>query len=735
MSPARFTDWKTLLDARALVDRIRERSGGIPVGVKMSAQHVEADLDAALDLGIDYVILDGRGGGTGAAPTIFRDTISVPTMAALARARRHLDLAGARDVTLVATGGFRRAQDMVKALALGADAIAVSNVALQAIGCVGMRACHTDNCPMGIATQKPHLRARLPVQRAAEQLTRYLGAITELMVVLARACGHDSLSHFTPRDLTSWKRDVAELVGVSYAGVGRDAMTTRHELAPHRRPSPTRAACSTAIVDGRSVAVTRCGGRVGALDNHCPHQGGPLGEGSIENGLLRCPWHGYDYDPTTGAPPAGFSDAPVAYPVEERADGTYVELPDVAERPRSVSDVLVETLVAWGVDTVFGMVGHSNLGFAEALRKAEERGELRYIGIRHEGAAAFAASAYGKLTGRPAACFAIAGPGSTNLLTGLYDASLDGAPVLAISGQVPSKVLGRGAFQDVDLSAVFRDVAAVHGDRARRLRPRRAGGQRRQARAGRPRRRPPGAARRGAGRPVRRPARRPRGRRADLAVAPVGDALDAAVDRLRAARRPVIIVGQGARGAAHELRELAERLGAPVLTTFRAKGLVPDTHPLGAGVLGRSGTPVASWLMNESDLLLVVGASFANHTGIAPVQADRADRRRPSAIGRFHPVDVGILGDAAVSVRLLLDWLGRRRSAVDQRPDVAAPPGDLARGEGPPRRGRPGPRRRQRRRLRRPVRALPGGRRRSRSTSATTPTPSAATSRAPGSRC
>jgi methylamine---glutamate N-methyltransferase subunit C len=221
VSPARFPDWSTLLDARALVDEIRERSGGIPVGVKMSAQHIEADLDAALDVGVDYVILDGRGGGTGAAPTIFRDTISVPTMAALARARRHLDLAGARDVTLVATGGFRRAQDMVKAMALGADAIAVSNVALQAIGCVGMRACHTDNCPMGIATQKPHLRARLPVQRAAEQLTRYLGAITELMVVLARACGHDSLSHFTPRDLTSWKRDVAELVGVQYAGMPR----------------------------------------------------------------------------------------------------------------------------------------------------------------------------------------------------------------------------------------------------------------------------------------------------------------------------------------------------------------------------------------------------------------------------------------------------------------------------------------------------------------------------------
>ena len=127
---------------------------------------------------------------------------------------------------------------------------------------------------------------------------------------------------------------------------------------------PDEGRVRTAVVDGRSVALTRCGGRVGALDNHCPHQGGPLGEGSIENGLLRCPWHGYDYDPTTGRPPAGFSDAPVAYPVDERADGTYVQLPAVPQRPRTVSDVLVETLVAWGVDTVFGMVGHSNLGFA-----------------------------------------------------------------------------------------------------------------------------------------------------------------------------------------------------------------------------------------------------------------------------------------------------------------------------------------------------------------------------------
>ncbi|MCU1354022.1 MAG: pyruvate oxidase, partial [Acidimicrobiales bacterium] len=212
-------------------------------------------------------------------------------------------------------------------------------------------------------------------------------------------------------------------------------------------------------VDRHTICLTRCGDAYGALDNRCPHQGGPLGEGSIEGGLLRCPWHGYDYDPITGRPPPGFSDAPAAHPVKVRDGGVWVALPRWTPHERTVADVMAETLVAWGIDTVFGMVGHSNLGFADALRRQEEAGRLRYIGIRHEGAAAFAASGYAKLTGRPAACFAIAGPGSTNLLTGLYDAKVDRAPVVAISGQVPSKVLGRGAFQDLDLSAAFGDVA------------------------------------------------------------------------------------------------------------------------------------------------------------------------------------------------------------------------------------------------------------------------------------
>ena len=144
--------------------------GGIPIGAKLSAQHIEADIDAALEIGVDYIILDGRGGGTGAAPLLFRDNISVPTIPALARARRHLDRARPARRHARVTGGLRDAADFAKALALGADAVAIANSAIQAIGCLGMRACHTNNCPVGIATQKPHLRARLPVDEAAQRL-------------------------------------------------------------------------------------------------------------------------------------------------------------------------------------------------------------------------------------------------------------------------------------------------------------------------------------------------------------------------------------------------------------------------------------------------------------------------------------------------------------------------------------------------------------------------------------
>jgi pyruvate oxidase len=433
----------------------------------------------------------------------------------------------------------------------------------------------------------------------------------------------------------------------------------------------------TVVAGRKSLALTHYAGAYGALDNHCPHQGGPLGEGSIENGLLRCPWHGYDYSPLTGTPPAGFTDAPACFAVEVRTDGIYVALPPEREHPRTVSDVMVETMVAWGVTHVFGMVGHSNLGFADALRAAEQRGDLTFIGIRHEGAAAFAASAYGKLTGKLAACFAIAGPGSTNLLTGLYDAKVDRAPVLAISGQVPSKVRGRGAFQDLDLTAAFSDVAIYsqtvqrdsdHGE-LMSLACKHALVQRGVTHLVLPDEvqvLPAGDT---------SIVGSPSGRLADTAFAPPDDAVGRAVALLAGAKRPVIIVGHGARAGVDDVVQLAERLQAPVATTFKAKGLVPDDHPLACGVLGRSGTPVASWMMNESDMLCVFGASFANHTGIAPYKPIVQVDSDPDALGRFHPVTVPVLGDIAVTARRFARELASGvvpADAVDQRPDVSA---------------------------------------------------------------
>ncbi len=219
ISPPRFPDWDTPAQIKDFADEVRDRTGGIPIGYKLSAQHIERDIDAALEVGVDYIILDGRGGGTGAAPVLFRDNISVPTIPALARARQHLDRT-APDVSLVITGGLRKPGDFIKALAMGADAIALSNAPMQAIGCIAMRACHTNNCPVGIATEKPHLVNRLVIEKSARQLANFFEATTELMQVMARACGHSHLSQFGVVDLTTRKKDMSDLSGVAFGGVG-----------------------------------------------------------------------------------------------------------------------------------------------------------------------------------------------------------------------------------------------------------------------------------------------------------------------------------------------------------------------------------------------------------------------------------------------------------------------------------------------------------------------------------
>lgn len=220
ISPAAFQDMKTAEDFKAFAELVREKTGGIPIGFKIAASHVEADIDFALKVGVDYIILDGRGGGTGSAPMILRDNINVPTIPALARARKHLDDVGAHNVTLVITGGLRVAEDFAKAMMLGADAIAVSNSALQAIGCLGMRACSTNNCPVGIATQKESLRQRIIIDQSAQQLRRFFTSTNELIKVVARSCGHNDISGFNKNDLSTMSYEMHRLTGIAYAGIG-----------------------------------------------------------------------------------------------------------------------------------------------------------------------------------------------------------------------------------------------------------------------------------------------------------------------------------------------------------------------------------------------------------------------------------------------------------------------------------------------------------------------------------
>ena len=426
-----------------------------------------------------------------------------------------------------------------------------------------------------------------------------------------------------------------------------------------------------------SICLSHFDGQFAAMDNHCPHQNGPLGEGSIEKGndgkcWIRCPWHGWDFDPLTGKPPGGHEDSgQKLFPVEVRDGEVFIGLEPEPPHQRTATDVMAETMVNWGVKRVFGMVGHSNLGLADAIRLRVHDGEMHYIGIRHEGAGAFAASAYGKLTGKPAACLTIAGPGATNLLTGLWDAKVDRSPVLALTGQVQTQVFGPGAFQDIDLSSAFSAVsrfsqtvlntsnhgelmslacknALDHQDVAHLIFPDDVQTI-----------------------PSEAPAGKPDGRigRTDISPSPE-DQKDCA-GLLNKAKRPLIIVGHGAQTARQQIIALAEKLGAPVLTTFKAKGLIPDDHPNAGGALGRSGTPIASWFMNEADLIIALGSSFSNHTGIEPskpiIQVDY-DR---SQLGKFHAVELPIWAEIGAFCDVMSSQITKAKDAADQLSDLA----------------------------------------------------------------
>lgn len=223
ISPATFSDLSTPFEFKRFADRVREISGGIPIGFKLSANHIERDIAFALEASADYIILDGRGGGTGAAPLLFRDHISVPTIPALARARRYLDQQGASGrVTLIITGGLRVPSDFIKAMALGADGIAIANSAMQSIGCIAARICHTNNCPAGIATQNPELRKRLDVEGSSKRLASFFDSSVELMKVMARACGHSQLNEFSHEDIATFNKQLSYLSGIDYSGINTE---------------------------------------------------------------------------------------------------------------------------------------------------------------------------------------------------------------------------------------------------------------------------------------------------------------------------------------------------------------------------------------------------------------------------------------------------------------------------------------------------------------------------------
>lgn len=339
---------------------------------------------------------------------------------------------------------------------------------------------------------------------------------------------------------------------------------------------------------------------------------------------------------------------------------------------KTVADVIMQTLSTCGLKWVFGMVGHSNLGVADSLRRLALDGKLNFVGIRHEGAAAFASSAYGKLLGKPAACLSIAGPGATNLLTGVYDAKLDSAPLIALTGQVPSSELGSYAFQEIDLVRLFSDAVsssfnlnaesrfaeiAVNVWRNSVL--------------------------------EKSPTQivLPDDLQTSLSSSEIGvfdgklvrsrfvprpQDISSAASFISKARSPVIVVGEGCRWAMDAVLNFAERFGIAMVTTYRAKGFVSDAHKLACGVVGRSGTAVANSLIATCDLIIGLGTSFSKHSEIPRDKMILQIDCNASAFGRLRAVDFALLGEISQTLPLLQDELSKMSlSFIDRESEIA----------------------------------------------------------------
>jgi len=216
ISPSHFPDIRTRDELKITVDHLREKTSGKPIGIKLAAGHLEEDMDIALYAGADFITIDGRAGGTGAAPKVVKSTASVPTLFALAKVRKVLAAKGAVNVSLIITGGFRVSSDFAKALAMGADAIAIGSAAMMAVGCQQYRICDTGKCPVGIATQDPALRARLDVEKSAARVVSFFKVSTEEIKDFARLSGNEDVHDLSTADLCTTNSEISNHTDIEH---------------------------------------------------------------------------------------------------------------------------------------------------------------------------------------------------------------------------------------------------------------------------------------------------------------------------------------------------------------------------------------------------------------------------------------------------------------------------------------------------------------------------------------
>lgn len=215
-SPSKFPELNSREDLKDMVSMLRNRSDGRPIGIKIAAGRIERDLEYCVYAEPDFITIDGRGGATGSSPLFLREATTVPTIYALYRARKYLDSVRS-DISLVITGGLRISADAAKALAMGADAVAVASAALIAAACQQYRICGSGNCPVGIATQNPELRERLKVEQAAKRVANFLNVTKEELKTFARITGHGNVHDLSVDDLVTVSREISEFTNIPHA--------------------------------------------------------------------------------------------------------------------------------------------------------------------------------------------------------------------------------------------------------------------------------------------------------------------------------------------------------------------------------------------------------------------------------------------------------------------------------------------------------------------------------------